>query len=366
MIAANGVTRRFLRERGFPSIRRVVRAPERWDRIQKLAADAGETLPETPGLRGPGRVHGAPAGGRSAPLPGSLAGDRQADGLRRLRRGAAGRSAAGHFGLAVRDYGHATAPNRRYPGPADPAAAEGGDRRRSRCRTTSPELERLAEHCTQQEDQARKVERQARKAASAAYLGTRIGETFDALVTGATEQRHLGPDADAAGRGEAGGRRRGAGGRRPRPRPSPVDRPGARVRGLRRGAVRGLTFAAGLAREREEANRTKADRRSATGACPTSICRASDAGELLEAVDEAGLGRVERALDRRSSRRGPVATNWPRSVALLAPAPDERAVRLAGSRRRPRRPGGRCRRRRAHLVRVVQRRRRCSRARRPA
>jgi exoribonuclease-2 len=93
----------------------------------------------------------------------------------------------GHFGLAVRNYGHATAPNRRYPDLLTQrllkAVATG---------TPVPyeiaELERLAERCTEQEDEARKVERQVQKAASAAYLDTRIGETFDALVTGASKK----------------------------------------------------------------------------------------------------------------------------------------------------------------------------------
>jgi exoribonuclease R len=93
----------------------------------------------------------------------------------------------GHFGLAARDYGHATAPNRRYPDLLTQrllkAVIDGQP-----VPYDLAELERLAEHCTHQEDQARKVERQVRKAASAAYLGTRIGNEFDALVTGVTER----------------------------------------------------------------------------------------------------------------------------------------------------------------------------------
>ena len=115
MIAANGVTAAFLREHGFPSIRRVVRAPERWDRIQKLAEDAGETLPETPD---------------PAALAAFMARRRAADPLRYPDLSLAivklmgsgdyaverpGEAPLGHFGLAARDYGHATAPNRRYP-----------------------------------------------------------------------------------------------------------------------------------------------------------------------------------------------------------------------------------------------------------
>jgi exoribonuclease II len=187
MIAANGVTAGFLGDHNFPSIRRVVRAPERWDRIQKLAADVGETLPDTPD---PVALAGFMARRRAAePLQypdlslaivklmgsGDYAVERPGD------------APLGHFGLAARDYGHATAPNRRYPDLLTQrllkAAVAGNP-----VPYDLPELERLAEHCTHQEDQARKVERQARKAASSAYLGTRIGETFDALVTGSTER----------------------------------------------------------------------------------------------------------------------------------------------------------------------------------
>jgi exoribonuclease-2 len=187
MIAANGVTAAFLRERGFPSIRRVVRAPERWDRIQKLAADVGASLPETPdpvalshfmaARRAADPVHYPDLSLAIVKLMGSgdYAVERPDD------------PPAGHFGLAVRDYGHATAPNRRYPDLLTQRllkAAVAGQP----VPYPLAELERLAEHCTHQEDQARKVERQARKAAASAYLGTRIGETFDALVTGATER----------------------------------------------------------------------------------------------------------------------------------------------------------------------------------
>ena len=93
----------------------------------------------------------------------------------------------GHFGLAVRDYSHSTAPNRRFPdliahrllksalAGAAPAY-------------TADELEALAKHCTQQEDAANKVERQVRKSAAACLLQGRIGERFDAIVTGAGEK----------------------------------------------------------------------------------------------------------------------------------------------------------------------------------
>jgi exoribonuclease R len=98
-----------------------------------------------------------------------------------------GVTAPGHFGLAVRDYTHSTAPNRRYTDLITQrllkAAIEG---------TTSPyrndELEVLAKHCTEEEDAANKVERQVGKSAAAMLLENRIGEEFEAIVTGAAEK----------------------------------------------------------------------------------------------------------------------------------------------------------------------------------
>ena len=94
---------------------------------------------------------------------------------------------AGHFGLAVRDYTHSTAPNRRYPDLITQRllkAAIAGTAVPYR----NDELNSLAKHCTEQEDAANKVERRVRKSAAALFLSGRIGETFDALVTGAAEK----------------------------------------------------------------------------------------------------------------------------------------------------------------------------------
>jgi exoribonuclease II len=186
MVAANGVTTRYLTSKGFPTFRRVVRSPERWQRIVATAAALGWKLPDDP---------------NSKALNEFLADRKAKDALRfpdlsltvvkLLGRGEymvekPDQAPIGHFGLAVRDYSHSTAPNRRYPDLVThrllKAALSG---------TVSPplgDLEALATHCTERENEADKVERQVRKSAGAALLSNRIGETFDAIVTGASDK----------------------------------------------------------------------------------------------------------------------------------------------------------------------------------
>jgi exoribonuclease-2 len=187
MIAANGASARFLEQRGFPTLRRVVRTPERWDRIVDVARELGERLPHDPDVRA---------------LAEFLVRRREVDPLhfpdlsltivKLLGSGeyaveVPGQAPLGHFGLAVRDYSHSTAPNRRYPdlitqrllkaalaGQAPPYRVD--------------ELERLARHCTDKEDDVNRVERQLRKSAAAAFLAPHLGEAFDGIVTGASRK----------------------------------------------------------------------------------------------------------------------------------------------------------------------------------
>jgi exoribonuclease-2 len=98
-----------------------------------------------------------------------------------------GQDSPGHFGLAVHAYSHSTAPNRRFPDLVTQRllkTALAADK----LPYTSAELATLATHCTRQEDAARKVERQVRKSAAAQFLSGRLGETFDAIVTGASDK----------------------------------------------------------------------------------------------------------------------------------------------------------------------------------
>lgn len=187
MIAANGIVARFLESQGRSSIRRALPAPERWDRIVALARGCGEPLPAAADARALNaflvkRREAAPAQFPDLSLAiVKLLGA----GEYLLKR--PGQPCAGHFGLALEDYAHATAPNRRFPDVITQrllkaamagAAAPYGDE----------ELAALAGHCTSQERNAAKVERQVRKSAAALLLQAHIGEQFDALVTGASDK----------------------------------------------------------------------------------------------------------------------------------------------------------------------------------
>jgi VacB/RNase II family 3'-5' exoribonuclease len=185
MIAANGIIARFLEAQRFPVLRRVVRSPERWQRIVELASGFGEQLPGEPD---------APA------LNAFLLKRRAADPLRfpdlsltiikLLGRGeyvasAPGQAVVGHFGLAVSEYTHSTAPNRRFPDLVTQRLVRAA-LARERVPYAPDELRTLAAECTLKEDSAQKVERMVRKAAAACLLTRRIGQQFDGVVTGAS------------------------------------------------------------------------------------------------------------------------------------------------------------------------------------
>jgi VacB/RNase II family 3'-5' exoribonuclease len=187
MIAANGVTARYLTSRKFPSIRRVVRTPKRWDRIVEIAGDHGFKLPDDPD---------------SKALEEFLTKEKAADPLRfpdlslsvikLLGAGEyiaelPGDTAPGHFGLAVKDYAHSTAPNRRYTDLITQRLLKAAIEARA-WPYSKDELDVLATHCTEEEDAANKVERQVGKSAAALLLESRIGEQFDAIVTGASDK----------------------------------------------------------------------------------------------------------------------------------------------------------------------------------
>ena len=185
MIAANVAMAQFLEAKGVLSLRRVVRTPAHWPRIVEIAQELGEQLPPQPDSRA---------------LADFLARRKTADPLhfpdlslsivKLLGPGeytveTPGDPGEGHFGLAVHDYTHSTAPNRRYADLVTQRlvkAALG----KAAPPYTEAELNAIAAHCTEREDAARKVERKMRKVAAAVMLENRIGEVFNAIVTGVT------------------------------------------------------------------------------------------------------------------------------------------------------------------------------------
>jgi exoribonuclease-2 len=187
MIASNQATARFLDKHGFPSLRRVVRTPERWGKIVSIAALLGHELPDEPDAKS---------------LEGFLRIRRQTDPagfadlclviIKLLGRGeylaaSPGSDTSGHFALAATSYTHSTAPNRRFPDLVTQRLLKAAF-----SAVTPPysiaELDQLAVHCTERENAANKVERFVKKCAAAALLLPRIGELFDGIVTGVTSR----------------------------------------------------------------------------------------------------------------------------------------------------------------------------------
>ena len=199
MIAANRVTVRYLEARSLPSLRRILRSPDRWQRIVELAAHLGARLPPEPD---------------AAALEAFLLTRRQADPVRfpdlsltvvkLIGRGeyvveGPDQTSPGHFGLAIPAYTHSTAPNRRFPDLLTQRLLKA-----TLAEHAAPysleELNTLAQHCTEQEDNASKVERRVQKSAAALLLESKIGQRFDAIVTGAAAKgtwvRILHPSAE--------------------------------------------------------------------------------------------------------------------------------------------------------------------------
>jgi VacB/RNase II family 3'-5' exoribonuclease len=199
MIAANGVVARTLQEKKIASIRRVVRTPKRWDRIVEIAAGLGSKLPLTPDSKAlndfliarkqqdPDHYPDLSLAVVKLMGPGEYVVERPGD------------AAEGHFGLAVEDYTHSTAPNRRY---ADlvtqrllKAMVAGQPSPYS-----DAELAAIAVNCTTKASAERKLERDMQKRIAAVALANRIGESFHAIVTGVNEHgtwvRTLSPRVD--------------------------------------------------------------------------------------------------------------------------------------------------------------------------
>lgn len=187
MIGANTAVARYLAARKYPALRRVVRIPKRWDRIIVLARERGFSLPAEPDSKALNQFLIAQKSADPLRFP-----DLSLSVIKLLGSGEyavelPGAASAGHFGLAVKDYTHSTAPNRRFPDMITQRLLKA-----SLAGRPSPyadaELEELAKHCTQAEDTVKKVERQVEKSAAALLLQHRIGEKFDSIVTGAADK----------------------------------------------------------------------------------------------------------------------------------------------------------------------------------
>jgi VacB/RNase II family 3'-5' exoribonuclease len=185
MITANGTTARYLTSKNLPSVRRVVRIPKQWDRIVELASEHGFSL-------------SAEADSKS--LSDFLKFIKQNDPLHFVDLSISvlkllgsgeyvvellGSVPPGHFGLAVKDYTHSTAPNRRYPDLITQRLLKSAISGKP-IPYTMEQLARIAAHCTIKEDDVKKIERQVEKSANAILMGSKIGEVFDAIVSGAS------------------------------------------------------------------------------------------------------------------------------------------------------------------------------------
>jgi exoribonuclease-2 len=183
MITANGVVARMLEQ--VSSIRRIVKTPKRWDRIVALAAEQGERLPTNPDSkalndfltkrRAADPDHFADLSLAVIKLmgPGEYVLERPGDPVQ------------GHFGLAVQDYTHSTAPNRRYADIVTQRLIKAWLGKEANP-YSDDELAAVANNCTLKEDAARKVEREMSKRIAAVAMSGRIGEMFEAIVTGVT------------------------------------------------------------------------------------------------------------------------------------------------------------------------------------
>jgi VacB/RNase II family 3'-5' exoribonuclease len=205
MIGANVAMAKFMEEKGGPSLRRVVRTPRYWPRIVEIAAEAGEQLPATPNSRALAEFLEGRKAADPVHFPDLSLAIVKSLGPGEYEMQMPGEEGEGHFGLAVDDYTHSTAPNRRYADLVTQRLVKAAIANQPPTYDGN-QLQAIAQRCTEREDAARKVQRKMRKVAAALLLRNQIGQTFDAIVTGASEKgtyaRILHPPVD--GRVEQG------------------------------------------------------------------------------------------------------------------------------------------------------------------
>ena len=185
MIATNVETAEFLESKNIASIRRVVKTPARWKGIREVAAKFDVNLPEEPDSRALSEFLERRKKADAMHFP-----DLSLSIIKLLGAGeyivqSADEDTDGHFGLAVRDYAHSTAPNRRYPDLIVQRLLKSAIENQP-VPYSIDELKTIAAHCNERESAARKIERLMRKIVAASVMRNRIGQTFKAIVTGIT------------------------------------------------------------------------------------------------------------------------------------------------------------------------------------
>lgn len=188
MIASNRAVARVLDAAGLSSIRRVVKEPQRWANIVSYAAERGATLPEQPSSLALAQFVDRMRKERAAEFSEISLALVKLMGRGEYVAHAPKTPDIGHFGLATAVYTHATAPNRRYPDLVTQRLLRGLARGDGKGAYSFEQLAAIAERCTKMEAEAEKVERRVHKSAAASLLASRVGETFDAVVTGANDR----------------------------------------------------------------------------------------------------------------------------------------------------------------------------------
>lgn len=199
MVAANGVVARGFESDGIASIRRIVRTPKRWDRIVELAQSLGTKLPSEPDSKALNDFLLAQKRKDPDHFPDLSLAVVKLMGPGEYVLVKPNEVSPGHFGLAVQDYTHSTAPNRRFPDVVTQRILKA-----SLAKAPQPyseaDLNAIAQRCTQMEDAARKVEREMEKRIAAVVLRPSIGRSFNAIVTGVNNHgtfvRTLKPSVD--------------------------------------------------------------------------------------------------------------------------------------------------------------------------
>ena len=198
MVAANGVIARTFEQAGVASIRRIVRTPKRWDRIVEVAAGLGGKLPGAR-LEGAQRFSARAKAEGPRPLPDLSLAVIKLMGPGEYVLVKPNEVSPGHFGLAVQDYTHSTAPNRRFPDVVTQRLLKAWLANGPQPYSES-QLDAIAARCTLMEDNARKVEREMQKRIAAVVLQKHIGQSYQAIVTGVNKYgtfvRTLDPHVD--------------------------------------------------------------------------------------------------------------------------------------------------------------------------